>query len=377
MDRTGRGRVLVVGGGIAGLSLACGLASTGWSVRVVEIGNGSPGGSGLGFWPYAFRALETLGLREQVARIGFDNKVVHLCESDGTVVDITKNLHIQAADLPAEFIMARPALARVLREEAAARGVEVRYNLTFVDMVQSDDAVEVNFTDGSYGRFDFVVGADGTNSAVRRQYIDPHLRGETADGGFFRTLLPASELIGHGYAFRGDDGIVYMYPAGSGYVYAGIYVGKSRGRLETTAAREEAVAVLGRYSAPQTEHMRALVADPAVPMNYREVQCYVVANPHRGRLLLVGDAAHAMPPNLSGGGGMAIEDAAVLTEMLAHATTEDLPELLGAYTHRRLPRVERVVNDSWTVYCQGPSLDIWSGQSQIYVDAFDWLARAA
>ncbi len=367
--------VLVVGGGIAGLSVACGLSQHGWTVRVIEIGNGSVAGSGLGFWPYAFRALETLGLREQVGAIGFDNKIVNLCRADGSLIGVTENLRIEDTELPAEFIMARPVLAQVLTKVALSRGVRLDRELTFMRIDDRVDSVEVEFSDGTREEFDAVIGADGVNSEVRRRYIDPNIEGETANGGFFRTLLPATEIVEHGYAFLDDGDLVYIYPAGSGLIYAGIYVRSSRGYLDSSATRAEALRILGRFSASQTEYMRELLEKPPTPVTYREVQRYIVEQPHRGRIVLIGDAAHSMPPNLSGGGGMAVEDAAVLTEMLG--TADDVTATLEAYADRRRARVERVVNDSWAVFRAGPGLDIWSGQSQVYLEAFDWLARVA
>ncbi|WP_157000859.1 FAD-dependent oxidoreductase [Agromyces laixinhei] len=370
-------RALIIGAGIGGLGLACGLAQHGWNVSVAELGNGATAGSGLGFWPHAFTALELLGLRDQVEAIGFDNSVVHVCEADGSLEHVTEKPRVTGNNMPPEFIMARPVLADVLRREAISRGVEIRYNTTFTRVNESDNAVEVQLTDGTTGGYDLLVGADGVNSEIRERLIFPGVRPEPGNGGYFRTLLPESPLVSHGYAFVNDEGIVYIYPAGSGLIYAGIHVKEARGYLDPAATRREFLRVLLSFSSPQTAYMIDQIESADAPTNYREIQRYVISEPARDRIVLVGDAAHSMPPNLSGGGGMAIEDASVLTQMLAKSSRADIPSALQRYGHRRRPRVNRMVNESWAAYNHGPVREIWSRQSRLYSDAVEWLTQAA
>ncbi|MFD4422158.1 FAD-dependent monooxygenase [Agromyces sp. NPDC058484] len=369
--------VLIIGGGIGGLSLASGLADQDWKVKVVELGNGLAGGSGLGFPAYAYDALGYLGLQEPVSRVGFSNTKVKLCDANGNLIRVKVHDQIPGREGPVELMLGRPALIDTLRAEALNRQVEISYNTTFLRIEEQGSAVRVWFTDGSVGDFDLVIGADGLNSAVRREYVAPGLTPRDTEGGFFRTLVPLSDTLSEAYAFEGEEGLVYTYPSGSGVVYAGIFVANSRGYLSDDEARDEFVRILETFSTPQTAALIAEIRDYKAPVNFRGVQALFVEDPVIGRVVLIGDAAHTMPPNLGGGGSMAVEDASVLSRMIGSVDSKEVPNVLKEYSARRHPRVSRVLKDSWTVFSNGPSLDNWGGRKELKTAYTAWINTPA
>ena len=168
MDRR---RVLIVGGGIAGLALAPMLARTGDEVEVVERDRPwRPAGTGMYLPGNAARALRALGLEAQVASRAvaiahqrfYDHHGGLLCE-----VDVAE---LWAAVGPC-LAVHRAELHALLRE--AASEVPIRTGVAVERLAQRDGAVSVDFSDGTSGTYDLVVGADGIHSAVRRLAFEP------------------------------------------------------------------------------------------------------------------------------------------------------------------------------------------------------------
>src|SRR3954453_5716216 len=168
--------VLVVGGGLAGTATAIQLAARGVAVDLVEIKpDVSALGSGITLQGNALRELRSLGVWDAVQAAGYPFDVTGIRAPDpaGSVVAEIPDAKTGGPDLPAALGMPRPELARVLVDRATEVGVKVRPGTTFTELTQDDSAdgeggVDVTFSDGSTGRYDVVVGADGVRSWTRR-----------------------------------------------------------------------------------------------------------------------------------------------------------------------------------------------------------------
>lgn len=368
-------KVLVVGGGIAGMALAAGLARIGIEVEVVERRNGEVHGSGLGFMPYAIRALGTIGLKDQVMSVGYASSKVHLCDAAGQILRTTVHGQVLDTDLPAEFLISRTSLATVLNSAVIERGAKIRYNLEVADLQNSPTSVSVKFSDGSEGEYDLLVGADGAHSKIRERYVHPNVAPTVLDSGSWRALLKYSDVLPIGHAFQGEGKMVYMYPTGDGQIYAGLSTNRAEARYDDKAGRIRLKELLGEFNAPQTNYFRDQV-DAAKEVTYRSTSSLLVPRPwFVGRIVLIGDAAHTMPANLSGGGSMAVEDAAVLVDTITNG--DDITSILQIFENRRYPRVKRVVEDSLMVRKNGTSIDVWGGESSVYRDITEWLMQPA
>src|SRR5919202_87141 len=163
--------VLVVGGGLSGAATAIHLAERGVAVELVEIKPDVAAlGSGITLQGNALRELRSLGVWDQVRAAGYPFDVTGIRAPDpaGSVVAEVPDAKTGGPDLPAAMGMPRPELARILVDRATEVGVKLRFGTTFTELGQDDAGVDVTFSDGSTGRYDLVVGADGVRSWTRR-----------------------------------------------------------------------------------------------------------------------------------------------------------------------------------------------------------------
>jgi 2-polyprenyl-6-methoxyphenol hydroxylase-like FAD-dependent oxidoreductase len=319
-------RVLVVGAGIAGLAFARAATDHGMTVEIVErVAAWEPAGSGLFLPANAVRALGDLGLRDVLDR-SEPVRRQRVCDSRGRVLadidtrrlwgDVGDCLAVHRADLHSALL-------------TATRDVPIRLGTTVEPDPDRTHEGEVSFTDGSTGRYDVMVGADGIESAIRRSLpgggaprfagqicwryvVDdvPGLTGWTARLGRERTFLTIGIGSGRVYCYADLNVAGPLEPSGDWRGHFSGFADPVPGLLEhgTTA-----------YFAPIRE-----VIQPQLTA---------------GRVVLIGDAAHAGSPNLAQGAAMALEDAALLADLLAHADRDQVGPALLAFAARRAPRI--------------------------------------
>jgi FAD-dependent urate hydroxylase len=339
-DMAEAGRILIVGGGIAGLSLAIALRRNGAAPELVERSPAWPAvGAGIVLHANAVRALRTLGLGEAIEAASaplprwgfFDQHGKRLCETD-------------LADLWREV---GPCLGitRVRLQEillTAAAGGPRRLGVALTGLTQDGRRASATFADGSAGEYDLVVGADGISSTVRHLAVSP-VPPQYADTMIWRSVIPARPPgADHMMIFTGERCLFGLVPVGDGSTYGFAVLGGERfddppaGRLERLRERFEG------FGGPVPAYLAALQRDDQIhfgPIEWVELRRW-----HAGRVVLIGDAAHATAPHMAEGGAMAIEDAVVLAELLHDADT--IEDGLNWYQARRRPRVEWVQQQS-------------------------------
>jgi 2-polyprenyl-6-methoxyphenol hydroxylase-like FAD-dependent oxidoreductase len=303
-------RVLVVGGGIAGLATARALRQRGIEPDVVERAAAwSHSGAGVYLPANSVRALGALGLQATLLERGCEISRQRFLDHRGRV--------LFEVDLPAVWDGTGPCMAishhglhQLLRE-----GVAVRLHTTVTVLDAHGPLVRAVFDDGSTGDYDLVVGADGVRSWVRTVVLagaTPRFLGMASWRFLVDGLAESSAWtvrLGRGTAF-----LTIPLGGGRSYCYADVDTaaatdpsgGDPAGPAELFGAFAEPVpTILGRYlaagSRPYFSPIEEVVQEPWV----------------RGRVVLVGDAAHAMSPNMAEGAGMALEDALVLAETVA------------------------------------------------------------
>ena len=342
-------KVLVVGAGLAGLSAAIALARAGAAVTVVTL-DGSNDGTSITITNRAVDAVEALGVLDECLAHGLypsgRNSIFSaMMDSAGNPLPVPPPPPRPDTRLPGWIAIYRPDLGRILTEAAEAAGVVIRSGVTFTSLDDQGTHVGVAFTDGMTGTFDFVVGADGSHSAVRA-VIHPGLQPNYSGTMSFRILLENGP--------EGPPGFYATPPGGYGqlatvrlpgdrlYLAAGKRM--ENRRLNQTEALALLDEVLAPYTAPLVRGIRERLADS--PHVYaRPFEYLIVPTPwHRGRITVIGDAAHATTPNLASGGSIALEDGVVLAEELANA--DSLASGLDAFTTRRFARCAMVVDTS-------------------------------
>jgi 2-polyprenyl-6-methoxyphenol hydroxylase-like FAD-dependent oxidoreductase len=340
--------VLVVGAGLAGAGTAIHLAKAGVAVDLVEIKPEVGAlGSGISLQGNALRELKALGVWDQVQAAGFafDTTGIRAPDPNGTVVAEIADAKTGGPDVPAGMGMPRPELARILVDRAIEVGVKVRLGATFTQLSQDDDGVDVTFADGSSGRYDLVVGADGIRSWTRRA-LGINLETRSVGMGIWRSFGPRPASVTRTDLYYGGPSYIAGYtPTGEDSLYAFI-VEDAQDRSALTP--DEQLATMTQlsqaYHGPWDE-IRETLTDPS-RVNYTWFETHVLDAPwNRGRVVLIGDAAHTCPPTIAQGGAMALEDAVVLAELLTERDTLD-QDLWDAFTARRFERAKTVVDAS-------------------------------
>jgi 2-polyprenyl-6-methoxyphenol hydroxylase-like FAD-dependent oxidoreductase len=339
---------LVVGSGLAGAATAIHLAKAGVAVDLIEIKPDVAAlGSGITLQGNALRELRTLGVWEQVEAAGypFDTTGIRAPDPAGSVVAEIADAKTGGPDLPAVMGMPRPELARILADRAAEVGVKVRLGTTFTELAQDDDGVDVTFSDHSTGRYDVVVGADGLRSWTRRA-LGINLETRSVGMGIWRAFGPRPASVTRTDLYYGGPSYIAGYcPTGEDSLYAYI-VEDAQDRSALTP--DEQLATMKQlslaYHGPWDE-IRETLTDPS-RVNYTWFETHVLDEPwNRGRVVLIGDAAHTCPPTIAQGGAMALEDAVVLAELLTERDTLD-QDLWDAFMARRYERAKTVVDAS-------------------------------
>jgi 2-polyprenyl-6-methoxyphenol hydroxylase-like FAD-dependent oxidoreductase len=338
--------VLVVGGGAGGCAAAILLARGGVAVDLVEIKPDVTAlGSGISLQGNALRVLHQLGVWDEVSAAGYGYDTVGIRAPDGRLLVEMENTRTGGAELPANLGMYRPTLAGILHDKAAAEGAKLRYGSTIDSLTQDADGVDVMFTDGTSGRYDLVIGADGVRSHIRK-LIGIELETKPTGMGIWRVFAPRPESVTRtDLYYRGTCYIAGYSPTSADTLYAYL-VEKAQDRFDLTPEQRLAVMreLAENYHGPWDD-IRASMTDPG-RINYTWFETHLLEGPwNRGRVVLIGDAVHTCPPTIAQGAAMALEDAAVLAELLLAADTLD-QSVFDAFVERRYTRAKAVVDAS-------------------------------
>ncbi|QUW95154.1 FAD-dependent oxidoreductase [Streptomyces sp. V17-9] len=339
--------VLVVGGGAAGNAVTVLLRRAGLGVDLVEAKDdwNATAGSGITLQGNALRVLRELGVWEQVEASGFGFGSVGITAPDGTVLHAQDDLRTGGDDLPATVGMQRPRLQRILIDAVRASGATVRLGTTAEILDNDADGVTVRLGDGTEARYDLVIAADGVGSATRAA-IGIADRPEPTGMAIWRIAAPRpAALTRTDLAYGGPAYIAGYCPTSETTLYAYVVeANRDRASIPPESYADEMRRLASAYGGFWPE-ITAHITDPA-EVNYTWFDRMLVEGAwHRGRVVLVGDAAHCCPPTLAQGAALSLEDAWVLSRMLTGSDAWD-DALFQAYYERRVARVRPVVEAS-------------------------------
>ncbi|MEV2248358.1 FAD-dependent oxidoreductase [Streptomyces sp. NPDC049970] len=339
--------VLVIGGGAAGNAVTVLLRRAGFGVDLIEAKDdwNATAGSGITLQGNALRVLRELGVWEQVEASGYGFGSVGITAPDGTVLHAQDDIRSGGDDLPATVGMQRPRLQRVLIDAVRASGALVRLGIRATTLDQDDDGVTVCFTDGTQGRYDLVIAADGLGSATRAA-LGITAKPEPTGMAIWRVAAPRPAGVSRtDLAYGGPAYIAGYCPTSETTLYAYVVeANRDRASIPPESYAEEMRRLASAYGGFWPE-ITETITDPG-EVNYTWFDRMLVEGSwHRGRVVLVGDAAHCCPPTLAQGAALSLEDAWVLAQMLTGAEVWD-DTLLQAYYQRRIARVRPVVEAS-------------------------------
>jgi FAD-dependent urate hydroxylase len=329
-------RVLVVGAGIGGLGAARALRRRGFAADVIEREPAwTHTGAGIYLPGNASRALHALGLESALAERASPISHQRLCDHRARLLaDI---------DLAALWDDVGPCLAlhrADLHEVLAFHGdpVPIRMGISLQGLSQQDSTVTVEFDDGSAGRYDLVIGADGIHSTVRQLTVGADAVRPVGQVAWrFVTECPPevttwTVLLGRGVTFL-------AVPIGRGQVYCYCDAPASSSPRPDHDVTGRLAELLTGFAAPVPALLDTL--GPAGAVHVSPIEEVTLDRWSRGSVLLIGDAAHATSPNMAEGAAMALEDGLVLAECLASG--RGIAQTVATFEARRRPRAQWVL----------------------------------
>jgi 2-polyprenyl-6-methoxyphenol hydroxylase-like FAD-dependent oxidoreductase len=343
-------KALIIGGGIAGTITAIALHEAGHEPVLFEAYDRGAEGVGA-FLTLAINGLDALfplGLKDVVKSTGFDSPRMSIGLGNGTrLTEFT--LGGALPDGTVTQTVLRSDLYVALRDEAARRGIRAEYGKRLIGASQTSKQVRADFSDGSHAEGDLLVGADGLRSRVRT-IIDPDAPAPRYvpllnTGGFAEGLTLPDEPGVLNMVFGKRVFFCHVVSPADGRVW---WFANPARKSEPTASelatlageklRAELLHLVARDRTPAAEIIRATRdVYPAWPTyDFPTVPVW-----HRGRMVIIGDAAHATSPAAGQGASMAIEDAVTLGKCLRDVS--GIEQALTTYESLRRERVEAVV----------------------------------
>jgi 2-polyprenyl-6-methoxyphenol hydroxylase-like FAD-dependent oxidoreductase len=316
----------IAGAGIGGLALALALKRKGYdSVMLEKRARGQVGAEGifLTLAPNGFNALRGLGLAEAVGAKGVVTTGIELHNEHGKMLGlIDYAAHASAFGAPSTTIK-RGALNETLLEAALAEGIDVRFDCAIDGLSEDGDGVTVS-AGGQSLRFDVLVAADGLRSVVRRLAL-PHLpkpvfNGLIGSGGIVDvpSVAPTGGLMKMTFGKCAFFGYI-KHSNGPVYWFDSYPSATEAGRVEDPVAFTRFLQNLHRDD--PLDNRAIIDAEHAVRGAYPDYDIPNLPQWFTNRIVLMGDAAHAVTPHSGQGASMALEDALVLAACIATETT--------------------------------------------------------
>jgi 2-polyprenyl-6-methoxyphenol hydroxylase-like FAD-dependent oxidoreductase len=378
-------KVLIIGGGIGGLATTLALRQAGFDVQVFEsVPEIRVVGAGLALWSNALDAMQRIGLAEAIQAVSRPAAYRIIRTASGellTKVDINQMgnglssplVHMHRGDLQIVLLQA----VGIATIQQGARCVGFR---------QDSKGVWAQFADGHEVHGDLLVGADGVHSVIRQQlFSEARLRfvGQSSLRGIAQisSTQLAEDMASETWGFGQRIG---LFPLSHGRVYWFFTLNAARrDKIQGTAAerKQQIQEILKDWHDPIPSIIQATEAETIIDTNLNELA--PLGQWHSGRVVLLGDAAHAMTPNLGQGACQALEDAVTLGQCLQEE--DDVEAALNRYESKRVERARRVIeysrrfgevaHDETAPACQLRNGSFDAIFRSIYVEPIEWILQ--
>ncbi len=330
-------RVLVVGGGVGGLTAAATFARRGVETVLIER---RPAfdipGVGLGQPANALRVYDTLGVLEQILDTGFSYNEMWLFDRDRRLI-VEHKFQMGDARVPAFCALSRLQLHEILLGAAVRAGAEIRLGTTVSEIHEEKDRVNIEFSTGERETFDLVAGFDGIRSQLRQHLFGTAFVPRPSGYGAWRVQAPRPDCVRGMEFLQGIGGKTGAMPLSNDVMYLFHIrpeaIGANFAGQDYVQLFRERLAQFGNY-------VREIAASLTVESDivYSPIEPMMLPWPwSRGRVVIGGDAAHTVAPHLTQGAAMAAEDAYVLVREVLN---DDVPveDRLVRYAMKRYPR---------------------------------------
>ncbi|WP_180183640.1 FAD-dependent urate hydroxylase HpxO [Acinetobacter sp. YH01020] len=336
--------ITIIGAGMAGLTTGIALKKFGHQVTIYEQAEQIlPVGAAISLWSNGVKCLNYLGLTEQVEKLG--GKMDHLAYIDGLTGDVMTQFSLfplieEVGQRP--YPVSRADLQNMLMDEFGRENIHLGKKM--VSFSEQDDQVITRFTDGSKVQADLLVGADGTHSLTRVYVLGEQVERRYAGYVNWNGLVDISEEFAAAdqwTTFVGEGKRVSLMPVADNRFYFFFDVPLAAG-LEND--RTQYKALFKEYFKGWCEPVQKLI-DAVDAKKTNRVEIHDIepfADFYKGRVVIVGDAAHSTTPDIGQGGCQAMEDAIYLARSL-QINTLGLQDSLRRYQNKRNERANELV----------------------------------
>jgi 2-polyprenyl-6-methoxyphenol hydroxylase-like FAD-dependent oxidoreductase len=336
MQGSARKRTIIIGGGIGGVTAAIALKRAGLDVTVFERADElREVGSGLPLWTNALRSLHKIGLIEDLEKLGAPVTAGNISTWRGDILADLRTEKLLKKLGTINMVVHRAELLALLLETLGEDRVQL--GATCIGFSQDATGVSAQFVNGKEARGDVLIGADGIRSVIRAQLFGatkPRYAGYTCWRGLAHITRTGLETWAWGKGYQ--LGITPL-SKGRAYWFAQKYT--QEGVQDKPGGRKhEVLELFHDWHDPIPAVIEATAETDILRTDIYEIKH--LRHWSRGCVTLLGDAAHAMTPNLGQGGCIAIEDAVELGECLK--TETDIVAALKLYEKRRVTRANRI-----------------------------------
>lgn len=340
-------RAIVVGGGISGMTVAVALKRQGVDVHLVEkCHHADQLGTGINLQNNALRALHQVGVLQECVDSGFGWNTVTTRDAHGSALNTVSLPWEERPGMPGALGIMRTTLADILARHAKDAGVELSYNTTVTAIDQDSAGVTATLSDGRVERADILIAADGVYSNIRDMIFGREFAPVYAGQSAWRyTVRRPASLEGFTiYRTEAGESLGCLPLSDTTAYYFSLDSTAERVRYRQDELADEMAKRLAVFDAPELREAAEQVHEGG-HISFRPFDIFLMPQPwHRGRVVLLGDAAHSFTPQLTSGGGMAIESAVVLAEELCGRSAVE--DALRAFNDRRRERVKLIYDNS-------------------------------
>ncbi|MDE9409209.1 FAD-dependent urate hydroxylase HpxO [Acinetobacter nosocomialis] len=336
--------VVIIGAGMGGLTTGIALKKFGHQVRIFEQTEKIlPVGAAISLWSNGVKCLNYLGLTEKIAKLG--GQMDDLAYVDGLTGDLMTQFSLrplieEVGQRP--YPVARADLQNMLMDEFGRD--QIYLGKKMVSLEDKTDYVEVHFADGSSTQADLLIGADGTHSMTRAYVLGQQVQRRYAGYVNWNGLVDISEDLAPAQqwtTYVGEGKRASLMPVADGRFYFFLDVPLPVG-LENN--RDEYKKLLKLYFADWCQPVQQLI-ERLDPQKTNRVEIHDIepfTQFYKGRVVILGDAAHSTTPDIGQGGCQAMEDAIYLARSL-QINTLGLEDALRRYQNKRNERANELV----------------------------------
>ena len=338
-------KVLIIGGGIGGMAAAIRLREQNILVDLIDIDpDWKAYGAGLTLSGLTMRALCDLGFANDLMKYGNCADILKIYSSTGDFISEIPAPRLYSKDVPGQGGIMRPVLHKMMSDKTRELGTNVRLGISVNDITDDGMGVNVTFSDDSESRYDIVIGADGLYSQTRKMILPDSPEPKFTGQACWRVQFGIPENWNDNCMFIGKEvklGFTLCAPDKM-YMYL-LETVPNNPRVEQKDYLQKLKELTVEFTGPVVQLREELSEQH--DMNYRPLEAILLEDTWmKGRVVLLGDAAHATTPHLGAGAGMAVEDAIVLVQELGQA--DSIEAAFNSYFKRRLPRGKIVVGNS-------------------------------